>query len=137
MLKRDDVLNQLKMLESVQRNMNPYRADIYKIAYEAVKAYKWDEREKITVEVMATKAAEGDAYYYDLETGDRLVIRNGQIEGIYSPEEKPSEWETAFKKLCKDVHCPECPARFSCSQYNGEIFLQSVCEENILEALSK
>lgn len=135
MLKRD-VIEQLKGILDYQEdkldeyqcyNKNflidemeeTYKKDIkaLKIAIKAVANYDYDEREKITVEVMATKAAEGDAYYYELETGDRLVIREGQIEGIYSPEEKPNEWETAFIELCGCISCSHCPGRTYCARH--------------------
>ena len=136
MLKRD-VVEQLKgILEYQEDNLDEYqhynakenfaidemeetyKKDIkaLKIAIKAVENYDYDEREKITIKVMATKAAEGDAYYYELETGDRLVIREGQIEGIYTPEEKPNEWKTAFIELCDCTSCSHCPARTYCAR---------------------
>lgn len=37
------------------------------------------------VKLKAYKSAEGNAYYCDLPNGERLVIRNGELEGIYDP----------------------------------------------------
>lgn len=156
MLKRD-VTEQLKSLLSYQEdclkeseraaaiagrvfisdNDKTFKKDIeaLEIAIKAVDAYDYDEREKIIVEVMATKAAEGDAYYFDLETGERLVIREGKIEGIYNPEEKPSKWEKAFKKLVRETHCTNCPCRIVCTDKTRTVIPHKVCEENIFEYL--
>ena len=155
MLKRD-VVEQLKgILEYQEDNLDEYqhynknfaidemeetyKKDIkaLKIAIKAVENYDYDEREKITIEVMATKAAEGDAYYYELETGDRLVIREGKIEGIYNPEEKPNEWKTAFEKLCSNIHCPDCPAQFSCPERNKVFIWKAACEKVLFEYLAE
>ena len=135
MLKRD-VIEQLKgILDYQEDNLDEYqhfnknlaidemeetyKKDIasLKIAIKAVDAFDYDEREEITVKLKCTKAPEGGAYYYELETGDRLVIREGQIEGIYSPEEKPNEWETAFIELCGCISCSHCPGRTYCARH--------------------
>jgi len=56
------------------------------VAIEAVKAFEYDEYEEITVTLKAKKSPEGDdTYYCDFETGERLVIRGGELEGIYKP----------------------------------------------------
>lgn len=163
MLKRD-VQEQLKSLLSYQEDClreseraaavagrvyvsdtdETFKKDIkaLKIAIKAVENYDYDERETMTVEVKAIPAPEGGAYYAELETGDRLVIRENKIEGIYNPEEKPSkskesDYKKAFSALCRDVKCPECPARFFCGQRNNPLILARICEENIFEALTK
>lgn len=136
MLKRD-VVEQLKSLLTYQEDSlkereraavlgnyfiddikETYKKDTeaLKLAIKAVDAFDYDERDEITITVKAIKAPEGGAYYYELETGDRLVIREGQIEGIYTPEEKPNEWKTAFIELCDCTSCSHCPARTYCAR---------------------
>ena len=137
---KSDVIEQLKSLLTYQEDSlkereraaaygnfivsdtdETYKKDIkaLKIAIKAVENFDYDEREKITVEVMATKAPEGDAYYYELETGERLVIREGKIEGIYNPEEKPNEWKVAFIELCDCTSCSNCPVKTYCARRKG------------------
>lgn len=155
MLKRD-VVEQLKgILEYQEDNLDEYQhynakgnfaidemeetykkdIEALKVAIKAVDAFDYDERDEITITVKAMKAAEGDAYYFDLETGERLVIREGKIEGIYNPEEKPNKWEKAFITFCALTHCPNCPARYVCTDKTKSVIPRKVCEENILEFL--
>ena len=45
--------------------------------------------EKNNVELNAWKSPEGnDTYYCDLDTGYRLVIRSGELAGVYNPGAK-------------------------------------------------
>ena len=116
-----------------------YKKDIeaLKIAIKAVDGYEYDERDEITITVKAMKAPEGGAYYFDLETGDRLVIRDGQIEGIYSPEENKEEktYKKAYQKLIREIHCTHCPCRIVCTDKTRTIIPHEVCEQNIMEYL--
>lgn len=154
MLKRD-VVEQLKgILEYQEDNLDEYqhynakenfaidemeetyKKDIkaLKIAIKAVENYDYDEREKITIKVMATKAAEGDAYYYELETGDRLVIRDGQIEGVEESKEEKT-YKKAYRKLIREIHCTHCPCRIVCTDKTRTIIPHEVCEQNIMDYL--
>ena len=110
-----------------------------KIAIKAVENYDYDEREKITVEVMAIKAAEGGAYYYDLETGERLVIRENKIEGIYNPGEDKEikKYKKFLYRLVSEMQCPNCPARYTCTERGKDYIPREKCEDHLFETLTE
>lgn len=155
MLKRD-VVEQLKgILEYQEDNLDEYQhynakgnfaidemeetykkdIEALKVAIKAVDAFDYDERDEITITVKAMKAAEGDAYYFDLETGERLVIREGKIEGIYNPgtSSEVDKWKDYFKRLTECVTCYYCPYKYECSQE----LAAGKCAEFLLEKIEQ
>lgn len=137
---KSDVIEQLKsLLENAEYSRNAekeskycshsslvmYEKDVKALAtaIEAVKAFDYDEREEITVTLKAKKSPEGDnTYYCDLETGERLVIRGGQLEGIYNPnsDDENSEYEKTTNENLLDavlgIYCSKCPCHEFCGK---------------------
>ena len=107
---------------------------VFEIAKKAVKAFDYDERDEITVKLKAIKSPEGEnTYYCELETGERLVIRDGELEGIYEPNE--NKYQKAFDNLAAGMQCPNCPARDICEERNKKRISVPICSETLFDYL--
>jgi hypothetical protein len=160
MLKRD-VINQLKSLMENSEDSRTEEGDIWdkdvealRIAIKAVESFEFEERGKIAVLLDAKRSPEnGNTFYCDLETGERLVINTdykfdleeefctlpvGKLEGIYNPgKEKELEKHKKFlNRLVGEIQCFNCPARYTCTEKDKTVIPRKACEEHLFETLT-
>ncbi len=94
-MNKKEVIEQLKSLMEHCASYKEHDGDIWskdvealKITIEAIKDMQESARkEKICIEVEAVRSPEDEnTYYYELDNGERLIIRDGEIFGIYNPQ---------------------------------------------------
>ena len=94
-MNKKEAIEQLETLIESSKSFKEHDGDIWdkdikalKIAIEAIKGMQESAcKEKICIEVEAVRSPEDEnTYYYELDNGERLIIRDGVIFGIYNPQ---------------------------------------------------